>query len=102
MQIICDSFNNFFVNIGPNLANSIKPSNDISYSSYLKKVITSRFNFKLVDVDNINKMIKSLKNKDSSGYDGLSTKLLKLLAPSILPSLTLIINQSLLFRYFSR
>ena len=35
---ICDIFNNFFVNIGPNLAEKIKPSRNVPFTSYLKKI----------------------------------------------------------------
>ncbi|MDR2878826.1 MAG: hypothetical protein LBV03_02820 [Fusobacteriales bacterium] len=41
------------------------------------------------------KIIKSLKNKDSSGYDKISTRILKLSAPFILSPLTYICNKIL-------
>ena len=37
----------------------------------------------------------SLKSKESVGYDGLSTKLLKNLMPTIIKPITFILNQSL-------
>ena len=92
---ICDKFNDFFVNIGPNLAANIKPSSNIKYTSFLKRIITSAFHFDLVNESEVLKIVSSLKNKESAGYDGLSTKLLKILIPAVIKPLTLIINQSL-------
>ena len=53
------------------------------------------FSFSLVDPTEVNKIIKAFKPKTSSGNDGLSMKLLKLIKDPILPSLTVLINQSL-------
>ena len=92
---ICNSFNNFFVNIGPDLALNIKPSKNVHFTSYLKKVVTSSFHFDLVNEDDVIKITKSLKSKNSSGFDGISTNLLKMLMPAIIKPLTLILNQSL-------
>ena len=95
MKNICNNFNNFFVNIGPNLATVIKPSGNVHYKSFLKKVITSTFHFDLVNEADVAKIVRTLKNKDSAGYDGISTKLLKILIPTIIKPITLILNQSL-------
>ena len=92
---ICNRFNEFFINIGPNLALNIKPSKNVNYKSYLKKVVSSSFHFDLVNEEDVMKVVKSLKSKNSSGFDGLSTNLLKILIPAISKPLTLIINQSL-------
>lgn len=97
---IADSFNNFFVNIGPSLAAKIATTNKKPYTSYLTRVIHSSFHFKSVDEDNVCKIIKSLQSKTSFGHDGISTKLLKNIAPVILTPLTLIINQSLITGIF--
>jgi hypothetical protein len=43
----------------------------------------------------INRIICSLKTKDSHGYDGISTRILKLSAPYIISPLTYIINRIL-------
>ena len=92
---IADSFNEFFANIGPLLASKIDINNKKPYTSYLKRVISSEFNFATVDSDYVLKIIKSLRTKDSKGHDGISTKMLKSLAPVLLEPITLIINQSL-------
>ena len=48
----------------------------------------------------IDKIIRSLKTKDSHGYDGISTRILKLSAPYIVSPLTFIINRILLSGIF--
>ena len=95
LQGICNGFNNFFVNIGPKLASEINTQCNIPYSQYLNKITQSKFQFSLINETETLKLVKSLKPKGSSGYDGLSLKMLKLIAPSLLKPLTLIINQSL-------
>ena len=49
-----------------------------------------------IDEDAINKIIYNLPPKSSSGCDGISTKLLKVIAPVIIKPLTLLINQVLI------
>ena len=93
-------FNEFFVDIGPSLANKIDTKGKNSFNSYLTEHILTSFKFKLIDVDEARKTLSSLRTKNSSGHDGISVKLLKHLAPALLPSLTLIINQSLLTGIF--
>lgn len=99
-QIIADSFNLFFTNIGPDLASNIDTRNKKPYSEYLKRVITSSFYFKLTNEVEVAKIIKSFKPKSSTGHDGISMKLLKLISPAINRSLALIINQSLITGIF--
>ena len=70
------------------------------YSSYLNKVITSSFHFELVSEADTSKILQSLSTKNSTGHNGISTKLLKMLAPSIIKAFTLIINQSLITGIF--
>ena len=97
---IANEFNNFFVNIGPELASKIDTSNKRSYSSYMSRVIDSRFYFSPVGNEQTQKVINSLTSKSSSGHDGISTKFLKSIAPVLIQSLTLVINQSLLSGIF--
>ena len=61
----------------------------------MKRTITSRFNFDLIDTSDIYKTTQKLKTKTSCGYDGLSTKLLKQISCFISPTLAIITNQSL-------
>ena len=95
---IANTFNDFFINIGPKLTKNIiqKDQSNISYRKYINTSILSSFNFQLIDDESLRKTFHSLRTKSSSGYDGISTRLLKFLAPALISSLRLIINQSLI------
>ena len=99
-QEIANEFNNFFVNIGPKLASCIDTENKKPFSSYLHRTVSSNFHFSTVTVEDITKILHSLQSKTSFGHDNISTKFLKVIAPALLSSLTLIINQSLMTGIF--
>ena len=67
----------------------------MNYGHYLNKDIHSSFTFMNIDEDAINKIIYNLPPKSSRGCDGISSKLLKVIAPVIIKPLTLLINQVL-------
>ena len=94
-QVIADEFNEFFTNIGPKLSNDIKSNCSLTYKSFLKKNITTTFNFDIIEEKTVRDTINDLQSKSSCGHDNISTILLKSLIPSIGSALTLIINQSL-------
>ena len=76
------------------------PSKEIVENSLLNlrssiSVKTPTFYFNPTSQYEINKIIKSLKAKDSSGYDEVASRILKLSSPYILPPLTHIINNVL-------
>ena len=62
-ETIVNSFNDFFVNIGPNLAEKIDIDNRTSYDSYLSKVITSAFHFMPIDGAELSKLLKASEPK---------------------------------------
>ena len=95
METIANKFNEFFVEIGPKLSQSIKDIPGKSFKQYMPQPVRIRFSFELIDETSAMKFISSLRSKSSSGIDGISTNLLKRIAPQILKPLTLIINQSL-------
>ena len=92
---IAEKFNDFFVNIGPKLAANIKTADKKEFSSYLTQKIQHRFVFKPLAVGDISKIISKFESKTSTGHDNLSMKIFKIIYPSVLDSLTCIINQSL-------
>ena len=94
-QTIANSFNNYFTHIGENLANSIVSPVDINHMMFLKNKTTHSFAFSAVTSDYVIKIIESLPTKNSSGYDDISTKLLKEVKHEIVEPLTYVINQSL-------
>ena len=67
---IADNFNNFFVNIGPNLANKI-PTQNKNPISYLNKSVTNSLFLNPVTSDELVKLISSLKSANAQGWDGI-------------------------------
>ena len=78
-KIIADSFNTYFVNIGSNLSSKIYlRDHSLSFNNYLTSRTESRFNFSTISVEEVLSIINNnLDNKNSSGYDDISNKLLK-------------------------
>lgn len=94
-KVIADAFNDFFVNIGPRLAESTNNSDvDLTFESYLKNPTTSSFDFSPINNTDILTTIESLKSKKSCGYDNFSTELLRAVKLEISPILAALINQS--------
>ena len=97
---IANEFNMFFANIGPLLASNLDDTDKNPFQSYLEKTINSEFQFRTVEISDVEKIIKSIKSKTSFGHDEITTKSLKRIAPVLINSITLIINQSLLTGIF--
>ena len=93
-QEIVNRFNDYFANVGKDLAAKI-PVGNKSFEAYLKQNIMTSFSFDLVQHNEVDKIINEFKPKTSAGNDRLSLKLLKLIKNPILPCLTILINQSL-------
>ena len=92
---IANGFNNYFNQIGNNLAQNIMAP-EKNYKDYMDNTTTStKFKFQLIDKDTILKIGKNMKPKSSSGPDNISSKLLKHILPEIAEPLTHIINLSL-------
>ena len=89
-QQIAEKFNDFFLNIGKNLAASLEKNTSKTHRWYLNSNILTSFGFSLVDEDHIDKIMKSLKNITSSGNDGISIEILEYLSQALLKPLTLI------------
>ena len=92
---IANLFNEYFVGIGPKLAEEIKPVPDKNFKQYLTQRITYSLKFHLITEDELLKTLKGLRTKSSYGYDNISTKLLKQIHKPLMGPLCLIINQSL-------
>ena len=92
---IANKFNTFFTEIGINLASNIKYQGHFDHSHYLKKDISCVFNFKPVEEETISITIMKLSNKNSCGFDGISTNLSKIIEPAITKPLTILTNQVL-------
>ena len=92
--IIADKFNEYLCEIGPKLAKSI-PSPRNPYVHFQSNLVTPCLDnliFEYPAAEEMIKHIQNLKPKNSSGYDQISSKLLKEIGPIISQHLCLIIN----------
>ena len=90
---IAEGFNDFFVNIGPNLAKAI-PKSKKHFSEYLSEPCNENFVFANMNHEIITDALGKLRSKNSSGLDKISTNLLKSVAMTILYPLTHLFNLS--------
>jgi hypothetical protein len=91
---IAQHFNTFFTSIGPQLASKINSSNKLSFHTYLKGNINSRFTFIDVSPEEVSKTIRKMKSKTSTDVNELSMNLIKEITISLSFPLSKIINQS--------
>jgi hypothetical protein len=100
-HLIADSLNNYFLTIvGKINSNNAKSDHFIEFDidkhpSYLLQVFPTPFpeiKFKLTSTKEIENIIKSLKRKNSNGYDEISVNILKTSAPTISSPFTYICN----------
>ena len=91
---IAEEFNNFFVNIGPNLAKSI-PHSAKCPLDFLKNSYCQSMFFRPTVPEEITDIIGNLKSSSSSGYDNIPIKIVKFCAIELAPIMAHINNQSL-------
>jgi hypothetical protein len=92
---IANNFNKYFAEIGEKLANEIQYTGDKTIHTYLNKTITSKLCLKEVTKEEIILIIKSLTTKKSSGFDNLSTHIIKFISSLLIDPLHNIINKSI-------
>ena len=92
---IAEHFNSYFVNIGPNLASTLKPEGKKQFIEYLGHKPNFNFRFENVSTESILDIINNLKSKNTYGFDRLSSKFLKKYKNQLTKPLTFLINQSL-------
>ena len=92
---IANKFNEYFINIGPDLAEKIEVNNAKQFEEYLTEPIFSRLQFTNVNDAEIQNIIQNLPSKTSFGFDNLSLKIIKTIKGDLLSPLTIIINQML-------
>ena len=75
---VANGFNDFFVNVGPKLANNIRvKENDASIYEYLRNPNSNTMFLKLVVEQEILGIVNALKNKTSFDCENLSMSTLK-------------------------
>lgn len=95
-----DFCNNYFANVGSNLAENLLTSMNKTESSLLTNLnqtasISQTLFFQPTDEHEVSKLISLLKNDSSPGFDNLKVPLLKAIKTSIVTPLTHIFNLSL-------
>jgi hypothetical protein len=98
-QGIVDFFNSYFLTIVDNNLKNTSSANNNNPLDYLQQAFHCPFphvKHQAVTSTEIAKIIQSLKNKDSHGYDEISVRLLKASYPFIISPLTHMCNKMLL------
>ena len=97
-KLIAESFNEYFVNIGPSLASEASEEpltqHTTNYHNFNPTTDTI-FHFHRINVENIVLALMNLKINKSTGLDKIPANVLRLSADIIAPSLTYIFNLSL-------
>lgn len=90
---IVNKFNNYFVNVGPTLAQKI-PNTNISPTYFLSGRNSSTFALFLTSPDEVIRVVNSLESKTSAGYNSISMQVIKSIIPFIAQPLSELINES--------
>ena len=83
-----EQFNNYFVEIGMTIANSVNKSDDSNFKTYLKNSISSTIVPDPPQPVEIFNAINSLNSHKASGYDNISAYFLRLGNELLTPILT--------------
>jgi len=94
-SIISNKFNEYFINVGPSLANKIPPS-DTSYLTYMQGNFTKSFGLVATNTNEVSSVVKCLNTKPSAGYDVIPNGIMKVSIHFTANILSKIINKSFL------
>jgi hypothetical protein len=110
-QSIAETFNEYFVVIAENIrkrnrythmhVNNNDVDNHIQFINHAFDIPFPNMENKYCTIEETEQIINSLKTKNSFGYDGISTKILKLSAPFISTPINYICNRMLSQGVFS-
>ena len=97
---IANAFNSYFVSIAESLINNNTDNsqdciNPLTYLDQNFNCPIIPLNLKKTTTHEIGKIIHDIKTKDSSGYDEISTRILKISSPYVVSPLTFIFNKIL-------
>ena len=87
--------NNYFTNIGPELAKKFQNSTENDFMKFMEEGNKQSMYMFKTNPNEVSKLISKLNNKKSSGFDELSAKFLKLCSPYISTPLANIFNSSI-------
>ena len=90
---VASIINEFFIQKVKDLKKKIDP-NLKERPTHRLKGIKSSFKFQFVSVDHVQQIIRKMKTSASTGMDGISSKILKLVTEEVSPSVSLLVNTS--------
>ena len=93
---IANTLNDFFSNIGPELASKFQDRDNNSFMRFMGESSQQSMCMYETNPDEVQKLITKLKIKKSSGFDELSAKFLNICAPYISEPLANIFNSSII------
>ena len=93
---IANKFNDYFVNVEPNLANTIKQVDNNSFHKYFKGNYQLSFFLNPITDRKLELELENMNSNKSFGYGGISAKILKKVAKEISIPLTHIFNLTFL------
>ena len=96
---IAEGFNEYFSNIGPNLASNID-SSSYNFETHVKNAKSEFAAFQHVTVSHVSRLLHGLSSNKATGIDKISCKIIKLAAPVISDSLALIFNRAMALSAF--
>ena len=92
-RVICEMFNDYYVNAGRDLSDSII-ENNIPITHYLGDRVTETLNFRCTDEVEVSRLIAGLSDS-AAGVDEIPAKVIKQVSNEITPPLTQIFNRSM-------
>ena len=102
-RAIANGFNNYFTNVGFNLAKNISsPDQDVSIYDYLGKGCNGSMFLSLVDEQEIIRTVQQFKNKVSTDFTDINMSMVRTIITEIVKSLNHMCNVSFQTGVFSR
>ena len=92
---VADLFNDFFVGVGPNLANSLPVNNSTHVQDYLQNKVDHSLFLHKVDEQELQNIVNGLKPKTSTDYNGLDMRIVKSIFTSVSKPFVHICNLSI-------
>ena len=97
---IAEVFNDYFANIGQNLASNQTDNTNFNFETYVKKAESEFTAFQPVTIGQVYQLLTSLSSNKATGVDKISSKIIKIASPAIADSLTHIFNQAVTLSSF--
>ena len=97
---IAEVFNDYFANIGQNLASNQTDNINLNIETDVKKAESEFTAFQPVTISQVYQLLTGLSSNKATGVDKISSKIIKIASPAIADSLTHIFNQAVTLSSF--